>query len=481
MSIILYGGVNQIGGNKILIKDSGESLLFDFGLSFSDRAKFFNDFLNPRSVNGIGDYLYFKLIPDIPGLYREDLSRPICYPTTEEKPVDSIFISHAHVDHFGLISFIREDIPVYASSITNKIIKSYEDVVRSGIEKEFTNLKYRPYGEYIYHSKWEKLTRTFNNWKEYKGDIDIKFFNLDHSVWGAGGYIIDTSNRRIVFTGDFRQHGPRSHLTKDSMKNLEGDDIDVLIIEGTNIGEEDVDIKTLLIIEDFMGKKRGKKLPSEEELKQEAFKIVNSTKKPIFIDFGLRDFDRFKTFLSIAKRCDREFVIPIKLAKHIQDLSDELDIDIQDDTISIYQEPKYLGAYNPKEYYKWERGFLEFENIKTSEDIKENMNKSIIYIDYYHLKNLIDLKPENGIYIHSTTEPFDEEQAIDFRRHLEWIKFFGLEYHYLHTSGHARKDEIFKIIKNLDPKQIIPIHTLGSKIFEKNFQNVLIPKIGKQI
>ena len=483
MTIIkFYGGVNQIGGNKIFIEDSDEKLIFDFGLSFSDKLKYFNDFLNPRTVNGLGDYLNFNLIPNIPGLYRDDLAIPINYPTTIEKKIDAIFISHAHVDHFGLISLIREDIPVYASETTNKIIKSYEDSSPSGIDKEFYNIKKRPYGEYIHHSKWKKETRNFNLWKDFDGVNKIDFFNLDHSIWGAGGYVIETSDKRIVFTGDLRQHGLRGDLTKNSIKNLSNDDIDILIIEGTNVGNENSDIKKILIIEEIMGKSLGKKLESEEDLRKEALKIIQSTKKPVFVDFSIRDFDRFLIFLGIAKECGRNLVIPVKLAKHLHDLKKIINVEITDENIIIYQEPKRLGSYNVKEYSIWEREFYEFENVMKHDEIQENLNNSIVYMDYFHLKNLIDLRPsEGGIYIHSTTEPFDEEQAIDFRRHLRWIKKFGLEYSYLHTSGHMQEKEIFQTIRNLNPKNIIPIHTIGAQIFKKHFPNVIIPKIGSEI
>ncbi|MGD0327655.1 MAG: hypothetical protein ABSB21_03390 [Halobacteriota archaeon] len=34
-SLIFYGGVNEIGGNKILLEDQGTRLFLDFGMSFS--------------------------------------------------------------------------------------------------------------------------------------------------------------------------------------------------------------------------------------------------------------------------------------------------------------------------------------------------------------------------------------------------------------------------------------------------------------
>jgi len=33
--LTFHGGVNEIGGNKILLEDGGTRILFDFGMSFS--------------------------------------------------------------------------------------------------------------------------------------------------------------------------------------------------------------------------------------------------------------------------------------------------------------------------------------------------------------------------------------------------------------------------------------------------------------
>jgi ribonuclease J len=40
-SIAFYGGVNEKGGNKILLQDKDTRVFLDFGKGFSRRAKFF--------------------------------------------------------------------------------------------------------------------------------------------------------------------------------------------------------------------------------------------------------------------------------------------------------------------------------------------------------------------------------------------------------------------------------------------------------
>jgi len=58
MEIKIYGGINEIGGNKIFININERRFLFDFGLSFNENNQYFSEFLSPRKFNGIIDYLY---------------------------------------------------------------------------------------------------------------------------------------------------------------------------------------------------------------------------------------------------------------------------------------------------------------------------------------------------------------------------------------------------------------------------------------
>jgi len=118
MNVEIFGGVGEIGGNKIFVNIGDKKFLFDFGLSFSENQKYFSDFLNPRKFNGIIDYLYLGLIPPINKLYRNDIitpfseilnSDPYNIITTHENIVDAFFLSHAHLDHYKFMSFLKQD------------------------------------------------------------------------------------------------------------------------------------------------------------------------------------------------------------------------------------------------------------------------------------------------------------------------------------------------------------------------------------
>ena len=72
VTVTCYGGVNEIGGNKILVTDRGTKVFLDFGAGFSEGLTFFSSGIEPRRVNGAGDYFEFGILPEISGLYSEE-------------------------------------------------------------------------------------------------------------------------------------------------------------------------------------------------------------------------------------------------------------------------------------------------------------------------------------------------------------------------------------------------------------------------
>jgi len=118
-SLTFYGGVNEIGGNKILLEDKDTKIFLDFGKGFTSLGNYFEQFLAPRTSNGILDFITMGLVPDIPGIYRDDLmfkaGREI-----KEPEVDAVIISHAHADHVDYASFLHRDIPLYMGHSHNK-------------------------------------------------------------------------------------------------------------------------------------------------------------------------------------------------------------------------------------------------------------------------------------------------------------------------------------------------------------------------
>jgi len=67
-SLTFYGGVNEIGGNKILFEAGGTKIFLDFGMSFKIANQYFAEFLQPRKCTALTDFFDLGLLPDVKGI-----------------------------------------------------------------------------------------------------------------------------------------------------------------------------------------------------------------------------------------------------------------------------------------------------------------------------------------------------------------------------------------------------------------------------
>ena len=72
MQLTMYGGINRIGGNKILLEDNDTKIFLDFGMNFEEHQEFFTEYMPPRKCNCIKDFIQLGLLPNLPGIYRRD-------------------------------------------------------------------------------------------------------------------------------------------------------------------------------------------------------------------------------------------------------------------------------------------------------------------------------------------------------------------------------------------------------------------------
>jgi hypothetical protein len=58
-----YGGVDEIGGNKIVLRDKDTQVFFDFGMSFAIKKQFYSPpFLSPKSEKSLQEESYQRLM-----------------------------------------------------------------------------------------------------------------------------------------------------------------------------------------------------------------------------------------------------------------------------------------------------------------------------------------------------------------------------------------------------------------------------------
>lgn len=492
-SLTFYGGINEIGGNKILLEDKGTKVFVDFGMQMGKVNDYFSEFLNPRKLNGMGDLFEFELLPKINGIYRTDYSRHAGYKDDKDTSVDGVLLSHAHVDHCAYIHYLRPEIPIYCSEASKLIMQCFQDT--GGSEEYIT---YKEDFQVYENANGGKSRATkpkdrdviprkikvINHKETTKIDsIEVESIPIDHSLPGVYGFLIHTSQGDIGYTADIRFHGRRPEESQNFVDRCGSENLDCLMCEGTRINAYDP--------------------KTEFDVEKMAKKTINKTRQLVVCTYPTRDMDRFLSFYNAVKETDRQMVIDTKQA-YLLKLFDESEQwrgvfpSPTDPLIKVFVSRKSWGLLGrdpdmwsekiiQADYSSWEREFLDYPNMVDYNYVSKNQRSCVFYCSDFKLQDLIDVRPkEKSSYIRSSTEPFDDEMELGQERVKRWLIHFGLissdkEWNKMHVSGHGTGEQIKKIIDGTGSKQLIPIHTEKEHYFDSLHKNVRKVKLGKTL
>ncbi len=437
-TLTFLGGVREIGGNKILLRDGPDQILFDFGPSFSPRfEEFYVDFLQPRSTSPVKDLLEFDLLPRVEGLYSAEAlaDADLRYRPPE---IHAVFVSHAHADHAGYLRLLDPEIPVHVGRGTRRLL--------AAIEGSGTVMKY---GEHAWH--------LFEDRRPVRvGNLEVVPFPVDHSIPFAYGFLVRTSEGTVVYTGDFRHHGPRAADTQAFFEAAAEERPAALLIEGTRAGP---DPRRNL---SELGVRRGVDAVLER-----------STNLALACTYP-RDLDRLRTLRDAAVASGRELLVSTRTAHLLQEVAPvfpggPLPVAGGTDGVVVYARKK-------KRFFKWEAPFLD--DAIPAEEVRKRGAHYLLAIDLMHFPELIDLRPPKGSpFVHSMSEPFSEDDVDDRVLH-NWIDHFGLEFHQMHASGHASGPELLELVRSVDPSTVYPIHTEHPEAFRAAGPRVRLPELG---
>ena len=515
-SITTFDGAQGIGGNKILVGGEKGNLFLDFGKNFGKYGVFYEEFLKNRDSRGIHDLVHLDLIPKL-NIYRTDLiptDLPMSsYPSPE---IAAVLVSHAHIDHTGNLGLLDLGIPIVASPLTLAIMKGMQD---SGVSSAETDTYYAspklpsddlgimlksdkkvPHtcrSSYCTTCPTEELVAFLSHRPGQDGKQAKKYepaaclpldnaalpfrvtpYEVDHSIFGATAYLLQ-GEEVIAYTGDLRLHGKLGDKTRDFVHHAK--DASVLITEGTRAGrgtgpEEEHD---------------GNATTSENKVYETCRAASDNAKGLIIADFSPRNFERLETFIRIAEETNRTLVVTSKdlYLLHALECADGI---CRSEPVGIYGE---LADMSKR---KWETEVVmgkAASQYVSHVELHQNPDQYIVCFSFYDMKNLLDIKPEGGMYIYSSCEAFSEEMEIDFRRLWQWIHLFGMEARGFsldgngkpvfdsryHASGHASREDLVWVIDQVDPDILIPVHTDNHQWFSDTFDNVRVMQDGERL
>ncbi len=539
MRITCFGGVREIGGNKILIEDSGSSLLLDFGLPMGRASAYLDMFVQLRTHSHLLDAMSLGIAPAVDGLYRHDLlknealvecARANGVPeeelrwyasevrsyeevlNAEGRPrASAVLVSHAHLDHVGQIGYLDERIPIACTPVCQTILEAIDaltipridartlSVQRRTIRERTSGSKF-PGAPYVYPETVERPVIPMNEYAEIEvAGFRVRPLPVDHSLPGCCATLITTtSGKKVVYTGDLRFNG-RWSLGKRSLterlraetKNLRPD---VILTEGTRITSQSRD--------------------DENAVRAKLKEVVEGSAGTVFVDWAWKDVARFQTIAEVAKETGRILAANPKamfvyttLVDRYPDLFPAIP---ELGPVRAYLERARSMTYSPDDYKPYELGpYCEWPSELTDRikeewqqpaskevrdamawyhggvrayDIRKDPSRYIVQLGFYQIQELIDLEPPPGsVYVKCATEPFSDEMKIDEQRLKAWLDRFGVESRgdeedsllRAHISGHASGQDLLEWIADMQPAQVIPIHTMKPEAFEG--------KVGKEV
>ena len=422
--IIIHKGAHTIGGNSVEIRSNQHRILIDLGTPLMAKGGGALDEKNlarPSVKNGI--------LPDVKGLYKNDTPS-----------VSAILISHAHMDHYGLLDHVHPNIPVYVSEGSQALIN---------IGKVFY-----PNQSKIFFDTF----KIFKHWKPFQvGPFKITSYLMDHSGYDASAFLIEINGKKIFYSGDFRGHGRKAKLL-DNLINNPIPNIDCLLLEGTTLGGEH-----------HIG------FDSEAEVEQEFFNIFSNQKNLSIVIASGSNVDRLVSLYKATINSKKTLVLDLYTY------------------YLLYQLKKITPGLPP----------FERDNIRIlylsghAQNIVDHLDKNILY-KFKHRKIETDeiigrreemvLKlPINGVrkIMLEITEkkPFKAGNFIFsmwsgyLEKDSSWLNFCNenkMDLVKIHVSGHAYLKDLKRLTGALKPKKLIPIHTLSRESFDSHFENVAL-------
>ncbi len=411
MRVSIHRGAKEIGGSCVELESQGRRLILDLGLPL-DAEK--ND---------------IKYLPEIPGLDGKDPS------------LLGILISHPHVDHFGLLAHISENIPVGMGAAARRILKAAAPFMPG---------------------KWPAPDHGWDYESEVPlevGPFTITPYLVDHSAYDAYALLIEADGKRLFYSGDFRAHGRKSKLFERMIANPPGN-IDTMLLEGSSLGRLDGD----------------KQFPSESDIEarfEQAFKDASGL---AMVHCSSQNIDRVVSVMRASKRTGRKLVIDLYTAV-ILEATGNLNIpqsNWEDIVLMVPQSQRVKILKNA-----WFDLLTQHSRNRIfREKIHESPEKYTLLFRPLYQGDLTRGECLHGAsYIYSQWEGYWERGEYDDVK--TWLEENGIEKQSIHTSGHASPVDLKRFVKALNPTKVVPIHTFQPEQYEKMYPSVEVHEDGE--
>ncbi len=400
-----HGGCRTIGGTIIELVEDKWRVVFDLGRPVSRDAPVFDRKLRAA---GIADMQYMGIVPRIPGVFLGGAEAPDFARRT------LVAVSHAHLDHMAHLPLLRQEIPVLVTADTKRML-TLLDALHEGVGHEVR-----------YEVSHDDDVFTF-------GPFHIRLLPVDHDIPGAAGMLIETPTGRFAYSGDLRLHGRHADRTLAFAEQAKAFAPDVLWIEGTRA----------------LGKDNSEVL-REAELPGQFAEVMAAAGAGVYFTYYPRHPERLNAIREACLKTSRTLAVGAPSAYVYAEYGGDLS------GCAIYAGGEGL----------WHDDVRRFAAgcglpVVTPEDLRGAERQFAVELPYARLRDWIDIQPEAGaVYLHADGHPLGQFDA-DWANMQYWLAAFGARLVRMGSSGHASRADIHALIEHIDPRVVMPVHSLA--------------------
>jgi ribonuclease J len=368
-----------------------------------------------------------KELPPIPGV------------SLPGSPPDAVLLSHAHADHSGLLGRLPSGVPVWMTSGTSKMLLAGEVFCGQQPMPRNRQRKLQP-------GKPERI-----------GDFTVTALPVDHSIFGAVAFLIEAAGCRVLYSGDLRLHGRKPGMTRSLIEAATAAPLDLLLIEGTHLSRSMDATAT-----------------TEWELENQISDLISGAPGLVLAFFSPQHLDRLVTFYKATRRAGRTLVIDLYAAFVMHLLRSEAGIP------DPARGPQ-LRVYFPqrrRSVPRLERR-LAAAQITLAEVLADPSRHVVLSRPSMLKRDLANMLPAETRALYSMWSGYLGRSAWVDTQHA--IAATGGKFVECHTSGHAAVPDLVRLIRDLHPHRIIPIHSERPEVLKALVPSVELAEDGQPI
>ena len=346
-----------------------------------------------------------------------------------------IAISHAHLDHYGLVAKIRQKVPVLIGAGALHIINAARQ----------------------FFPQFPEFTRTIkfrNRVPVILGPFTITPYLMDHSAYDAYAFLVEANGKKVFYSGDFRGHG-RKGILYEKMLKKPPKDVDVLLMEGSTIGRSGL----------------TNECPSEEELETCLIKSFSSTKGIVLVWSASQNIDRIVTIYKACRKTGKRFIVDLYTASILKAI-----------------ENPHLPQPGFKDFLVFIPNFQrilikkrELFNILNSVSLcrvypEKLPNLASSSVMLFRPSMIHDIERagclEDASLIYSMWPGYLKDERYQWFK--DWLEKHQIPMIHYHTSGHAPVADLKRLADAISAKRVVPIHTFSPDSCPDLFANVEI-------